>query len=187
MLQLSGSKLLDSESMLIDILSESGRLLQENLPIDLMPGARGILRGKIKTPDEKFKIQLKGKTKSGQNFTRLSQTSFMASNIVLLTITAGLDYTATVSNRTAPIRLYLYSKAAADTYYFRITSTYGSTSVNPSSVVLPKGTNTTITMQHTLPSNADKLVGKLVTITVRVTMVKSAERKEHQIQMMYVP
>ena len=187
MLQVSGSNLIDLRSLLVDILSESGLLLQSNIPIDAMPGANGILRGKFKTPTEEFKIQLKGKTKSGQNFTRLSHTSFKASNIVLLTISAGFDFTATVGNKTAPIRLYLYSKAATDTYYLNAVSTYGGISVSPSSVALPMGMNTTISLQHTLPGNADKLIGKLVTITVKVTMAKSAESKEHQIEMMYVP
>ena len=187
MLQVSGTENIESESLLIDILRESGGVLQENLPIDLMPGAKGILRGTINTPNEAFKIQLKGKTKAGQNFTRVSQTSFKASNIVLLTIIAGLEYTATVSNRTAPIRLYLYSKAATDTYYLNVASTLGSVSVSPSLVMLTKGMNTTVTVQHTLPGNAVKLIGKMVTITVKVTMGKSAEKQEHQIEMMYVP
>jgi len=187
MLQVSGAENIESESLLIDILRESGNVLQENLPIDLMPGAKGILRGTINTPNEAFKIQLKGKTKAGQNFTRVSQTSFKASNIVLLTIAAGLDFTATVSNQTAPIRLYLYSKAATGTYNLNVQSTLGSVSVSPSSVLLASGTNTTVTVQHTLPANAGQLIGKMVTITVKVTMAISAEKQEHQIEMMYVP
>ena len=187
MLQISGTDLINLESLLVDIVSESGRLLEEGIEARAMPDTKGIIRGQIKTPNGKFKIQLKGKMKNGQNFTRLSQTSFKASNIVVLTIKAGNDYTATVSNRTAPIRVYLYSKAPSDRYTLTATSNYGSVSVSPSYVQLDQGRNTTVSLQHTLPYNAANLIGKLVTITLKVTMTRSVERKDHQIQMMYVP
>ena len=187
MLQISGADIIDGSSMKIDVLSEYGRVLEKDLSVKGMPGATNIFKRQIKTPIGKFKLQLKGTLKNGQNFTRTSQTNFKASKIVILTIRAGHDFTATVSNRTVPIHFYLFSKADKSAYSLSASSTYGSAHAKPMSVELEKGSNTTVTIDHTLPHNAVKLIGKLVTITLKVTMARSSDAKEHQIKMMYVP
>lgn len=187
MLQLSGTGLLIANSLSVDVLSETGRLLQKDVSLEAMPGAESIVKGIINTPNGKFKLRLKGNMTNGQNFTRLSQTSFKASNIVLLTIRAGHDFSATVRNRTVPIKVYLYSNAEKDMYRLTATSTFGSVQAKPSFIELAKGANTTVTIEHTLPANAHTLIGKLVTITMKVRMDKSVETKEHQVKMIYVP
>ena len=187
MLQIAGAKLLDYESLLIDILSEGGRVLQEDVNILKSGGGEGILKGNIKTPNGKFKIKLKGKLSNGQNFTRMSQLSFLASNIVMVTIRAGNDYTATVRNRTAPIKVYFFSNGDKTKYSLIVSTNFGFVSASTSNFELAKGANTTISLTHTLPFNAPSLVGKLVKITVKTSSSRVMDTKEHQIQMMYVP
>ena len=187
MLQVAGSELLDPASLSIDVLNGSESTVYENIKVEPMADAKSIFRGTMKIPAERFRIRLKGLMKNGQNFTRYSRVSFKESNMVVLTIKAGYEYTATIGNATAPVYVYLYSKAATGIYNLTASSTYGSIQTNPSSVSLRKGTNTTVTLQHNLPNNAQQLVGKIVTITLRVISISSSEQKDHKIKMMYVP
>jgi len=186
MLQVAGTDLLDPNSLSMDVVNETGSIIRNDIKVEPMENAKSIFRCTMKTPNSKFKIRLKGMMKNGHNFTRLSQVSFKYSSIVLLTMRAGYEYTATVGNNTAPVYVYFYSKSETDVYNVTASSTYGSMQVNPSSVRLMKGTNTTLSLQHHLPNNAQHFVGKVVTIKVAVSGSISLERKEHQIKMMYV-
>ena len=186
MLQVAGTDLLDPNSLSMDVVNETGSIIRNDIKVEPMENAKSIFRCTMKTPNSKFKIRLKGMMKNGHNFTRLSQVSFKYSSIVLLTMRAGYEYTATVGNNTAPVYVYFYSKSETDVYNVTASSTYGSMQLNPSSVRLMKGTNTTLSLQHHLPNNAQQLVGKVVTIKVAVSGSISLERKEHQIKMMYV-
>ena len=187
MLQVAGSELLDPTTLSIDVLNAAGSTVYKDIKVEPMADAKSIFRGIMRIPAERFRIRLKGVMNNGQNFTRYSQVSFKESNIVMLTIKAGYEYTATIGNATAPVYIYLYSKAEVGTYKLTASSTYGSIKANLSAVSLRKGTNTTVSLQHNLPNNAHKLVGKIVTITLSVISVSSSEQKDHQIKMMYVP
>ena len=187
MLQIAGSEKLNSTSLLMDVLNEVGNTIHENVKVEQMTSAKSIFRGTMKTPTGKFRIRLKGLMKTGLKFTRYSQITFQASSVVMLTIKAGYEHTATAGNKTAPIYVYLYSNTVRSHYTLTATSTYGSTLTSPSSVTLEKGTNTTVTLQHNLPNNVRQLIGKVVTIKLGVVATSSSERREHKIKMMYVP
>eukprot|EP00112_Aurelia_sp_Birch-Aquarium-sp1_P024237 Seg757.1 transcript_id=Seg757.1/GoldUCD/mRNA.D3Y31 product="Metabotropic glutamate receptor 4" protein_id=Seg757.1/GoldUCD/D3Y31 len=185
MLQISGSELLDHRSLLLDVISESGNILEQDVILEQTAGGTGIMKGLITTPNEKFKIEFKGKTKDGQNFTRISQSSMNAALLALLPINAGEEFTASVNNTKTPILIYVYNNGVTEYIHFSVSSTKGYTTVDKTNVMLAKATNATVGFTHQPPINA--VIGNTVSVVISATGQTSGTKAQLKVTMMYVP
>ena len=185
MLQISGSELLDNRSLSLDVTSESGNILQQNVKLEKTAGGNGIMRGLIKTPSEKFKIEFKGKKKDGQNFTRVSQASMKATLLALLPISAGIEFTASLNNTRTSILIYAFNNGITEYIQFSVSSTKGTTTVDKANVMLAKATNATVGFTHQPPNSA--VIGNTVSVVISATGQISGVKAQLKVTMMYVP
>ena len=185
MLQISGSDLLDHRSLFLNVISETGNILQRNVKLQQTAGGNGIMKGLITTPSEKFKIEFKGKKRDGQNFTRVSQASMKATLLALLPISAGEEFTASVSSTKTPVLIYVFNNGITEYVQFTVTSTKGTTTVDKTNVMLAKATNATVSFTHQPPNNA--VIGNTVSVVISATGQTSGVKAQLKVTMMYVP
>ena len=187
MLQVSGTSLVDTNSLKVDITDEDGAVIEKDISLKSTGDTAGIFQAEVNTPSQKFKVLLQGKTKKGNRFQRVSQASFEASEAVLVTVGAGTEFTASASKSSVGIKVYLYNKGAAQTYSFTTQSNHGRLSTRSSSMSMAAAKNSTVAFEFNLPSNARSLVGKTTNIAITARGSRSGQKVQTAFSMLFVP
>ena len=187
MVQLSGNGLVDHKSLVTAITNENGQVLSADIALKSIGGSAGIFQAKINPPAGKFKFLLKGQTKKGSKFQRMSQASFEATDTVLATISAGNEFTASASKGSIRVNLYIYNKGSSQNYRFVATSSHGSISADSSLLMVSGGKNSTASFTYNLPSNARSLVGKTTNVAITATGQSSSKKVQAAFALLFVP
>ena len=184
--QLSENQLVDHKSLRIGLTNEDGQVVQDDIILSNPGGAAGILQASINTPSGKFKVLLSGITQ-GHKFQRLSRTGFEASDMVMVPMKGGEDYTAAVSKASSKIEMYVYNGGDPDTFALSISTSHGSVATSSNRLTLDKGQNRTMSIDLRPPSRSASLVGKLATVTVIATGQRSSKKFQSEVKMLLVP
>ena len=184
--QISETELLDLNSLRIGITDERGQVIEDNIIPNKTGEAKGILQASIRTPDRKFKVVLSG-TSKGYIFHRLSRTSFEASDLAMVPIKGGDEYTASVRKASSNIMMYVYNGGNSDTFTLSTTTSLGSVSSSVSQLSLDKGQNSTLSIDLHPQSSPGSTIGKLATVTVTATGRSSSKRFQSEVKMLWVP
>ena len=184
--QVSKVELVDRNSLRIGLTDETGAILQDGIIPNKAGGTAGILQASITTPRGKFKVLLSGTTK-GHKFQRLSRTGFEATDLALVSIKGGEEYTASVSKARSEIKMYVYNGGSSDTFTLSSSTSLGYVSTNILDIKLNKGQNGTITVGLQPPRSSTSIVGKLATIVLTAIGKSSSKRFQSEVKMLWVP
>jgi len=184
--QISETELLELNSLRIGISDERGQVIESNIIPNKTSEAKGILQASIKTPDRQFRVVLSG-TSKGYTFQRLSRNSFEVSDLAMVPIKGGDEYTASVRKASSNIMMYVYNGGSSDTFTLSTTTSLGTVSSSVSQFRLDKGQNTTLSMDLHPQSNPGPTIGKLATVTITATGRSSSKRFQSEVKMLWVP
>lgn len=183
--QVSGIEHVDRESMRIAIAKEDGAILSSGIVLNMVGESRGILQASFDTPSDKFKILLSG-TSKGHQFQRVSRVGYEASDLALVVMNAGEEFTAPIAKASSKINVYVYNGGDSDTFTLSAAAKNSSVVAEADIVRIDKGKNTTVTFDLHPPKNAAWLVGKAATVTVEAIGQSSGKRYLTEVKMIWV-
>ncbi len=172
-LRVSNVELLDQSTLKVDIVNEKGTVLLADVAAKKIGG--GAFEAEFNPPSPKFKVIIKGKTTKGNSFQRLSNRFSEAQKVVMVAMSGGEEFTASVAGRQSKVRVYVYNGGAAERLTFQASANYGSASAITSYKVVQKASNTTVDFTYTLSGSASSHVGKTDTISVKATGTASSQ------------
>ncbi len=171
--RISNVELLNRASLEVDILDRHGATLSSGVKLQMLGG--GSFEAKLLAPTQKFKIALKGRTKRNYEFKRLSNRFSEAQSAVMVVVSAGEEFTASVSGGGSKIIAYMYNQEDADQFTFQGVANYGSISADTASVTIQKASNTTVEFTYRLHSSASLHVGKTDTVVLKAIGARGAK------------
>eukprot|EP00794_Sanderia_malayensis_P005644 gene5644-6340_t len=169
-IRISNADLLNSSSLELDIVDGNSVVLSSGLKLQKLGG--GAFETKLLPPTTSFKLALKGRTKSGHAFQRLSNRLSEPQKAVMVALGAGEEFTASVSSGISKINVYMYNEGEVEQFQFRGVANYGTISIATSTQVLQKQSNATLEFSYSPSSTAASYIGKTDAVTLKANGAK---------------